>query len=193
MRVITAILGALVVLSLLAGCAPAGVEGRPLPPDVEALLAEEGGAYVVLTLASTLDAALERRLDAAGIVLYDPLGGSQYQAYLPAAAAGALADLQAEAVITKVAAIDPESKLKGDFDDPSETYAVIVHLYAEPTTEISAALDEHMTVLRRGEGVMHFVEGQATGAQIRALIALPYVKAVEAAVSYSSGVWQLLS
>jgi hypothetical protein len=187
MRRVAAIVSAMLGLSLLVGCGATSVEGKPLPPDVEALLAVEGGAYVVLTFDTTLDSSLEERLEAAGVALYDPLGNHSYQAYLPASAVEVLDELEADERLTDIALIDPESKVRGSFDDPAATYDVVVHLYDTPTADETAALEEGLTVLRTGEGVMHFVEGKATGAQIRALVALPFVKAVEAAVPNTGG------
>jgi hypothetical protein len=187
MKATASMLSAMLGLSLLLGCVSTAVEGKPVPPDVEALLAEEREAYVILTFDTTPDSSLEERLELAGIALCDPLGSHAYQAYLPASAVGALGELKAEERVTGVALIDPESKVRGDFDDPAATYDVVVHLYDAPTADETTALEEGLTILRTGEGVMHFVEGQATGAQIRALVALPFVKALEAAALYNGG------
>jgi len=171
----------------LAGCGATAAEDGDLPDEVTAALAEQDGAYVVLTLANTLDASLAQRLEAAGILLFDPLGNNQFQAYLPATAVPALAALRADGTVTGVMAIDPASKIRGEFPDAQASYAVIVHFYAAPTAAETAVLAAQMEVEKTALGVMNFAEGHATGAQIREMVDLPFVKAIEEAVISTGG------
>ena len=180
----------LLSLIWLAGCGATAVTVNDLPdlPDeVTAALAEQGGAYVILTFATTLDPALTERLAEAGILLFDPLGGNQFQAYLPATAAPTLDRLRADGVVTGVAAIDPASKIQGEFADAQEIYAIIVHLYAAPTADQTALLADYMVIEQTAVGVMNFMEGQAAAAQIQEMARLPFVKAIEEAVVSSGG------
>lgn len=204
MKTIVAILGALFVLLGLAACGPtdvgptdiglAGIVATAVPPNIPLLpdmmqqaMAEQDGTYVIITLAGTLDEALAGQLGAAGIRLFDPLGEYRFQAYVPQTAVPALAILQAEQTIVSVEAIDPATKIKGAFPDPTERYAIIVHFYAEPTEGETAVLSDLMLVERTAVGAMNFVEGQATGAQIEALSILPFVKGIEEAVISTGG------
>lgn len=174
-------------LILLAACAPTADENNNLPAEVEEALGENEGAYVILTLATTLDASLAQQLENAGIVLYDPLGENRFQAYLPATAVATLTTLLTNQTITAVALIDPATKIKGDFPDPAAPYNVIVHFYAAPTEAETAVLASAMQVENVAEGVMNFAAGQATGAQIREIATLPFVRGIEAAVISTGG------
>ncbi len=187
MKSIVVILSGLLLITPLAACVPVNDAGRQLPPQVQTLMEENQGAYVVLTLSEALNSELEQRLDEAGIVLFDPLGEYRYQAYVPQTAVSTLATLQDNNLILEVAAIDPASKIKGEFANSQETYNVIVHFYAPPTTNETAVLTDHMIINRTAEGAMNFVEGQATDAQIKQMAELPFVKLIEQAVVYDSG------
>jgi hypothetical protein len=187
MKIGTITLTIVVLMVLLAACGPTPAESPSLPEEVTAALAEQDGAYVILTLSNTLDAALVQRLAEAGILLFDPLGNNQFQAYLPATAVPALTALRTDGTVTGVMAIDPASKIRGEFSDAQETYAVIVHFYAAPTEGETAVITAQMQVEKTAVGVMNFVEGQATGAQIREMANLPFVKGIEAAVISTGG------
>jgi hypothetical protein len=187
MKIGTITLTIVVLMVLLAACGPTPAESPSLPEEVTAALAEQDGAYVVLTLANTLDASLAQRLEAAGILLFDPLGNNQFQAYLPATAVPALSALRADGTVTGVMAIDPASKIRGEFPDAQASYAVIVHFYATPTAAETAVLAAQMEVEKTALGVMNFAEGHATGAQIREMANLSFVKAIEAAVISTGG------
>ncbi|MFO7683913.1 MAG: hypothetical protein R6X34_28105 [Chloroflexota bacterium] len=169
----------------LVGCM-AG-EADDLADRVQAMMDGDAGAYVVLTLPGTVDAALTQQLDAAGIVLFDPLGEYRYQAYVPLTAVPTLTALHDNNVIIDVTAIDPTTKIKGDFADAQAPYAIVVHFYTAPTESETAVLSDTMVVEQTAVGVMNFVEGQATGAQIKQLVELPFVKLVEEAVVSSGG------
>jgi hypothetical protein len=209
MKTIVVILGMLFVLWGLAACGPTDVgptsvsptsvglidiEATAVPPNtpffpgmMQQAMAEQDGVFVILTLTKTLDEALAQQFEAAGIRLFDPLGDYRFQAYVPQTAVSTLALWQAERHIVSVEAIDPITKIKGSFIDPAEHYAIVVHFYTEPTEAETAVLASQMQVERTAVGVMNFVEGQATGAQIEGLSALPFVKAIEEAVVSSGG------
>lgn len=169
----------------LAGCTPG--QADTLPERVQGMINGRDGAYVIVTLPGTLDETIAQQLDAAGIVLFDPLGEYRFQAYVPAAAVPFLATLHTSNVILDVTSIDPTTKLRGEFADPQAAYAIVVHLYGAPTAMETTVLSDQMVVERTAVGVMNFVEGQATGAQIEQLVELPFVKRVEEAVVSSGG------
>ena len=181
---INGFLSLLLVWIWLAGC---GVEEVGLARQVEELMGDDDGVYVVVTLAETLDEATVTQLAATGITLFDPLGGYRYEAYIPATAVSALTPLHHENLITAIVPIGPATKVKGAFPDPQESYAVIVHFYTAPTEAETAVLDSHMRVARTAIGVMNFVEGQAAGAEIPAISELPFVKGIEKAVLSTGG------
>ncbi len=180
------ILGSL-LLAVLATCAPVSGDAESLPPQAQTATAADRGAYVVLTLPQTLTPALQGQLEAAGIRLFDPLGENRFQAYVPATAVSALTALQADNLISDVTGIDPASKIKGDFANGQQLYDVVVQFYETPTESETAVLADHMTVGRTAVGVMDFVEGQATGAQIKQLAELPFVKLIEPATRNTGG------
>jgi hypothetical protein len=187
MKTITITLSILMAIVWLVACGPTDAGPASLPEEVEKMLAEEGGAFVILTLADTLDASLQAQLDEAGIVLFDPLGANQYQAYLPQTAVPTLAALQANQNITSVAAIDPATKIKGSFTDPAKSYAIIVHFYKAPAEAETDVLANQMTVRDTAVGVMNFAEGEATANQIEAIANLSFVKGIEEAVVSTGG------
>lgn len=179
---------ALALLAMWAtACAPTGNADELFLQEVQTMMGEADGAYVLLTLASTLTPDVEQRLVEAGIVLFDPLGENRFQAYVPQTAVATLTTLRDANVILDVTAIDPATKIKGAFANPQETYNVIVQFYAAPAENETAVLADHMIVNRTAVGAMNFVEGQATGAQIKQLADLPFVKLVEEAVVSSGG------
>jgi hypothetical protein len=184
MRRINLFLSLLLVWMWLAGC---GAEEMGLAAQVEELMGDDDGVYVVVTLAETLDEATVGRLAAAGIALFDPLGGSRYEAYIPATAVSALTALHQDNIITSVASIDPATKIKGAFPDPQESYAIIVHFYVAPTEAETAVLATHMRVERTAVGVMNFVEGWAAGADIPSISQQPFVKGIEETVRSTGG------
>jgi hypothetical protein len=188
MKTIPTILIILFSLMGLTACEPTAVPpDNTLPAAVQQALAEQDGAYVILTLAGMLDEALAGQLETAGIRLFDPLGEYRFQAYVPQTAVPALAAWQTDQTIVSVEAIDPASKINGVFTDPARRYAIVVHFYAEPAAGETAVLAEQMVVERTAVGVMNFAEGQATGAQIEALSTLPFVKGIEEAVVSTGG------
>ncbi|MCB8984660.1 MAG: hypothetical protein H6659_12600 [Ardenticatenaceae bacterium] len=187
MKSILTILSSLLLLAVLAACAPTNGAAGQLPPEVQTALPENEGAYVVLTLPETVTPELEGQLEAAGIRLFDPLGEHRYQAYVPQTAVTALSSLQADDLVQDVAIIDPASKIKGEFANARQTYRIVVQFYEEPTEEETAVLADHMNVGRTAEGVMNFVEGRATGAQIKQLAELPFVKLIEPATRNTGG------
>lgn len=187
MKIIPRIFSVLAYLVLLTACGPTVAEINTIPVEVEEVLSESDGAYVILTLANTLDVTLGQQLENAGIVLFDPLGENRFQAYLPATAVSSLTALLANRTITGVALIDPATKIKGEFPDPAVPYEVIVHFYAAPTAAETAVLASFMAVEKIAEGVMNFAEGQATGAQIREIATLSFVKGIEATVVSTGG------
>lgn len=187
MRIIPIIFSVLAFLVLLAACGPTADEVTTIPAEIEEVLLESDGAYVVLTLATTLDASLAQQLENAGIVLFDPLGENRFQAYLPATAVPSLTTLLTNQTIKGVALIDPATKIQGEFPDPAAPYDVIVHFYTAPSEAETAVLASTMQVENVAEGVMNFAAGQATGAQIREIATLPFVKGIEEAVLSTGG------
>lgn len=187
MKSILIIISSLLLLALLAACASVNDAAAPLPPSVQTMMTENEGAYVLLTLAEAPDPALEIQLNEAGIRLFDPLGENRFQAYVPSTAVSTLSALQADDLILDVAAIEPASKIKGEIADPQAAYDVVVHFYEAPTESETAVLAEHMIVDRTAVGVMSFVEGRATGAQVKQLAELAFVKRIELAVVNTGG------
>lgn len=185
MKTIVTMLGVLLVIWGLAACRPD--PATILPDEVQQAMNTQEGAYVILTLADTVDEALADQLAAEGIILYDPLGEYRFQAYVPQTAVPALATRQANETIVGIEAIDPATKIKGTFADATAVYTIIVHFYTAPTAAETAVLSQFMQVEQTAVGVMNFVAGEASGAQIPAISALPFVKGIEEAVLSSGG------
>lgn len=187
MKTLLVVLGSMLMLAFLATCAPVNGAVDTLPEQVQVMMDQQEGAYVLVQLSGTLNAETERQLGEAGIVLFDPVGEYQFQAYVPATAVPALTALQANHTIVAVTAIDPADKLKGAFSEPQKVYDVVVQFYAAPTEAQTAVLADSMIVTRTAVGVMNFTEGQATGEQIRQLADLPFVKSIAEAVVSTGG------
>lgn len=187
MKTLLVVLGSMLMLAFLATCAPVNGAVDTLPEQVQAMMDQQEGAYVLVQLSGTLNAETERQLGEAGIVLFDPVGEYQFQAYVPSTAVSALATLQANHTIVAITAIDPADKLKGAFSEPQKAYDVVVQFYAAPTEAQTAVLAESMTVTRTAVGVMNFVEGQATGDQVRQLAEMNFVKSIAEAVVSTGG------
>ncbi|MFO7538747.1 MAG: hypothetical protein R6X32_11925 [Chloroflexota bacterium] len=187
MKPITALLSILFALVWLTACGPTAVDQSYLPHEVATMLADQDGAYVILTLATTLDASLAQQFEEAGILLFDPLGDNRFQAYLPAAAVPALTTLHNDAAVVAVDPIDPAGKIKGTFADRQEPYAIVVHFYTAPSDAETAVLANQMQIDKTAVGPMNFVEGKATRSQIREIATLPFVKGIEEAVLSSGG------
>ena len=190
MKTLLVVLGSMLMLAFLATCAPVNGAVDTLPEQVQAMMDQQKGAYVLVQLSGTLNAETERQLGEAGIVLFDPVGEYQFQAYVPATTVPALATLQANHTIVAITAIDPADKLKGAFSEPQKAYDVVVQFYAAPTEAQTAVLAESMTVTRTAVGVMNFTEGQATGEQVKQLAELPFVKSIAEAVVSTGGTRQ---
>lgn len=187
MKAIVMLITLLVLAFGLPACSQMPELESEFPDEVATSLAEHEGAYAVLTFSNTLDQALERQLTSVGIVLFDPQADNRYLAYVPARSMGTLAALLADGTIDAVNAIDPSTKIKGEFGDLEEAYPVVVHFYEAPTEEQVTQLGSVMTIWNTATGVMNFTEGQATGAQIEVIARLPFVKWVEPAVISTGG------